>query len=74
MDNQPISIEELLKLAKMSATPIDFEDLNTKEILERKGNWYVIKDMDKLPEHAKRKIKRIKSPNLVQFSNHKKIL
>ncbi len=72
-DYQPMSPEELARLTEMFATPIDFDELIAQGVLEKKGAWYVIKDMSRLPEHARRKIKQLKSPNLVQFHKHKKI-
>lgn len=71
-DNQLISREELAKLMEMARTPIDFDGLIEQGVLEKKGRWYIIKDMSRLPEHARRKIKRLKSPNLVQFRKHLK--
>ncbi len=48
-----ITREKLLKEAEKMVTPIDFDDLVSKGILEKKGAWYRILDMDKLPDHAK---------------------
>lgn len=33
--------------------PIDFEYLTRQGILEQRGAWYLVKDWDRLPEHAR---------------------
>lgn len=60
--------EWLLQKAKSLATPIDFDDLIEKGILEKKGARYRILDMKRLPEHAADKIIKISSDGFVKFS------
>ena len=66
--------DEVLRLAKLHATPIDFDALIEQGVLEKKGAWYAILDMERLPEHAKRRVKSLKSPNLAKFYPAKKTL
>ncbi len=73
-DFTPMTREEVLRLAKLHATPIDFDALIEQGVLEKKGAWYAILDMDRLPEHAKRRVKSLKTPNLVKFYPAKNIL
>ncbi len=63
-----MSKEEMLEKAKSLATPIDFEALISDGILEKKGAWYKILDMERLPDHAKDKITEFASGGMVKFS------
>ncbi|WP_027390906.1 hypothetical protein [Chrysiogenes arsenatis] len=62
-----MSREKILEKAKNLATPINFEDLIANGILEKKGAWYKILDMERLPEHAKDKITEFASDGMVKF-------
>ena len=73
-DYTPMTKEEIVRLAKLFAKPIDFDSLVEQGVLERKGKWYAILDMERLPEHARRKMIAAKTPNLVRFSKAKDIL
>jgi hypothetical protein len=46
-----------LKLIKMAATPIDFDQLIAEGVLRKHGAKYELLDLAKLPEHARRKIR-----------------
>lgn len=49
-----LSKKEILEQAQRLATPINFEALIDQGILgDKKGAWYPVLDMDRLPEHAK---------------------
>lgn len=68
---------EMLEQAKKLATPIDFDTLIAQGVLEKKGAWYKVLDWDKLPEHAKEKVKAIEGGpdgknTLVKFSKDTK--
>lgn len=63
-----MSKEEMLEKAKSLATPVDFEALISDGILEKKGTWYKILDMERLPDHAKGKITEFASGGMVKFS------
>ena len=71
-DNQkkPIFTKEgLLERAKSLAKPIDFDALVSEGVIEKKGRKYKILSMDKLPQHARDKIREISSDSTVKFSN-----
>jgi hypothetical protein len=63
--------EQFIELAKQLATPIDFEQLEKDKIIEKKGDWYKVIDIQKLPEHASRQVKSVqiddKGNYLVKF-------
>lgn len=75
------ALEELLKktynkqdavmLARQLATPIDFEELEKAGVIEKKGAWFKIKNLNILPEHALKQIRAItsdgKGNSFVQF-------
>ena len=44
--------QEIVALAKLLATPIDFEELEKTGIIERHGVWFKVKNLKTLPEHA----------------------
>lgn len=44
--------DELVEQARLLATPIDFESLIAEGIIEERGDWYAIKDPERLPAHA----------------------
>jgi hypothetical protein len=52
---------ELLKLLKMAATPIDFDQLIADRVLRKHAGRYELLNLARLPEHARRKIRVIAS-------------
>jgi hypothetical protein len=58
---------ELRRLAELLAAPIDFDFLIAAGVLRKRGTWYEVLDLAQLPEHARAKIKAVRSPNLVKF-------
>lgn len=58
-DDSNSTKEGLLNHAKILATPIDFDRLINDGILKKKGAWYEILDMERLPEHAKNRISAV---------------
>jgi hypothetical protein len=50
---------QLLKLLKMAATPIDFDQLIADRVLRKHAGRYELLDLARLPEHARRKIRVI---------------
>lgn len=63
--------KELIELAKLLATPIDFESLENAGVIERHGTWFKLLDFKALPEHAWQQARAIKSDdkgnNYIQF-------
>ena len=59
--------KELVRLAEALAAPINFDLLTAAEVLRKRGAWYEVLDISRLPEHARMKIKAVRSPNLVRF-------
>lgn len=68
LENDIMSKQEMKEKLKKLATPIDFEGLIKKGVLKKKGAWYEILNMDKLPKHAKAQAIAMKTPNLIKFS------
>lgn len=64
-----MQIDELTQRAKDLVTPINFDELISAGVIEKKGVWYQINKWNELPEHAKAKISTAKSgrPPLVKF-------
>jgi hypothetical protein len=72
-----LTADEVLRLAEMHATPIDFDQLISNGVLAKSGDWYKLLDMGKLPEHARIKIRKMRQSEngiLVKFRKHKNIL
>jgi len=44
--------DELIEQARLLATPIDFEAVISEGIIEKRGDWYAIRDPERLPAHA----------------------
>ena len=63
--------EEIIKLARQLATPVDFKQLEKEGIIEKDGAWYKIKDFNSLPEYAYRQINEFRTDSkgniLVKF-------
>jgi hypothetical protein len=64
----------LLREAQKLMTRIDFESLMAEGILgKRKGAWYEVLDMARLPEHARKRIRETRDspsgerPPMVEF-------
>jgi hypothetical protein len=49
--------KKLLKLIAIAATPIDFDTLIASGVLRKHGARYELLDLERLPEHARRKIR-----------------
>jgi hypothetical protein len=62
------TVEEIRNQAELLATPLDFEQLVADGILRKRGAWWEVLDMDRLPKHARCKISWIKTGGLVKFS------
>ncbi len=56
-----VSKEEIIKFAKQLATAVDFELLEKKGVIEKKGAWYKIRDINSLPEYARQQVRAIKT-------------
>lgn len=57
-----IDKNELIRICKLLATPIDYEKLEKDGILEKKGAWYKVKvSKKKLPEYISRQAKAMMS-------------
>lgn len=65
--NEASTYRELRRLAEALAAPIDFEGLIAAGVLRRRGKWYEVRDLPRLPEHARVKIKEVRAPNRVKF-------
>ena len=59
--------KELRRLAELLAAPIDFDLLSAAGVLQKRRSWYEVLDLSQLPEHARVKIKAVRSPNFVKF-------
>ena len=58
----------LIETAQLLAEPLDLEQLAADGVIrKRRGGWYEITDPDRLPDHARSKIKSVKSGNRVKF-------
>jgi hypothetical protein len=67
--------QEILDAAELLAMPIDLDQLTADGTLRKAGNgWYEVLDAARLPEHALRKIKAVKSANRVKFRKASKKL
>lgn len=58
---EPITRQELIEIAKELVTPIDFDGLIAKGVIEKKGAWYVVLKPNELPPHAWRQATAIKT-------------
>ena len=59
--------EELRQLEEMLSTPIDFDRLVADGVLRKKGAWWKILDVSRLPQHVRCKIRAAQTGGLVQF-------
>lgn len=50
------SPDEIRALREKLSKPIDFDALIEQGVLEKSGAWYVVKDMNKLPDYAQAQI------------------
>jgi hypothetical protein len=78
MDNGKLR-RQLREEAELLAIPIDFDQLVKDGILKKRGAWWELLDIGRLPEHARCNIKAFKSikagnalqaGNCVQFWKH----
>ena len=51
----------VIETKRQLETPIDFDRLVADGILERKGAWWRLIDMDRLPEHACLRINQVQT-------------
>jgi hypothetical protein len=62
--------QEIVALARLHASPIDFEQLEKEGFIEKKGAWYKV--LKAIPEHVSRQVRLIKNDKegncFVQFS------
>ena len=49
---EPITKQEMLDILKELATPIDYDDLIAKGVIEKSGAWYVVLKPNDLPHYA----------------------
>lgn len=55
------SRDELAEIARLLATPIDFDALTREGVLEKHGGWYLVKDFERLPKGALKRAHAMKS-------------
>jgi hypothetical protein len=55
-----MTYEEIYKLVKEQATPIDFDVLIQTGALEKHGSWYKIQKKSKVPSHVLQKISSVR--------------
>lgn len=58
---ETITRQELLEIAKELATPIDFDGLISKGVIEKLGAWYAVLKPNELPPHAWRQATAVKT-------------
>ncbi len=51
---------EFIEALKAHATPIDFEQLEVEGLLRKKGAWYQVENIKKLPEYVGKQIIDVK--------------
>jgi hypothetical protein len=59
--------KRFLSAVKALAAPINFHLLTAAKVLRKRGAWYEVLDIYRLSEHARMKIKAVRSTNLVNF-------
>ena len=59
--SRPPTQEEIQAQKHLLTKPVDFEALINFGVLEKKGAWYIAKDMDALPQHVRAQISAIKA-------------
>jgi len=65
---KPETHNVLIETAQILAERVDLDQLVADGVLrKRRGCWYEITDADRLPDHARHKIKSVKSGNRVKF-------
>jgi hypothetical protein len=72
-DEDPVDLEELKRIKELLEQPIDFDELIADGVIEESsGDWYKLLDYESLPEHARKKVHRMKESEegfFVQFSD-----
>jgi hypothetical protein len=53
--------KEIQAQKDLLSAPIDFDGLTKAGVLEKKGAWYVVKDMTALPGHVQAQISSIQT-------------
>jgi hypothetical protein len=66
--------KDLCRVTEVLATPIDFARLFTEGVLQKRGEWYEVLDVSRLPDEACVKIKAVRAPSLVKFRKPSKPL
>ena len=64
--------EDIIKTTEDLAEPINYTELINEGILEKKGNRYRIIKPKEIPEHVRKKIKKIDSDGFVLFVDSNK--
>jgi hypothetical protein len=66
---------EIMEAAEALATPIDFDQLIAEGAIQKAGGgWFEVLDPSRMPDHAWRRIKAVKSGNRVRFRKSSKKL
>lgn len=66
--------KDLRRMAEVLATSIDFTNLVAEGVIQKRGSWYEVLDVSRLPDETRVKIKAIRAPNLVKFRKPSKQL
>jgi hypothetical protein len=53
-------LKKIAILVRKLAWPVDFEKLERQGLLEKRGAWYIVPDIQMLPEHVTLKISEMK--------------
>ena len=63
-----ITREYVLEQVKSLAKPIDFDELISQGVLEKKGAWYKIPRMANLPRHVRDRMTEYRSDGCAKFA------
>ena len=63
-----ITREYVLEQARLLAKPIDFDELISQGLLEKKGAWYKIPRMTDLPRHVRDRMIEYRSDGCAKFA------
>jgi hypothetical protein len=63
-----ITREYVLEQARLLAKPIDFDELISQGLLEKKGAWYKIPRMADLPRHVRDRMIEYRSDGCAKFA------
>ena len=53
--------DELIRMARIAATPIDFDDLIKKGVLVKRGDWYRVNGFNRLPSHVQSQVRGMRT-------------